>query len=138
MPHSTDHLKSLIEANSAEIVKMHSRIKETVALRGKSAQKQHEWEHACEVFHSKYDSLAFPGGFSGALDRIIAGDPYAMEAAICFLELRPYFFRSGYMFDSILRKAKRAPLTKDQAARLQHIIQALAAWRVSKNAVSGA
>ncbi len=117
---------------------MHSRIKETVALREKSEHKRHEWERACEAFHSKYDSLAFPGGFSGALDRIIAGDPYTMEAAICFLELRPYFFRSGYMFDSILRKAKRAPLTKEQAARLQHIIQTHAAWRASKDAVSGA
>lgn len=138
MPHPSDHLKSLIETNSAEIVKMHSRIKETLALRGKSEQRRHEWERACEIFHSRYDILSFPGGFSGALDRILAGDPEAMEAAICFLELRPYFFRSGYMFDSILRKAKRAPLTKEQAARLQHVLQSLAAWRARKNALNGA
>ena len=25
-----------------------------------------------------------------------------VEAAICFLECRPYFFRSGYMFKDIL------------------------------------
>ena len=68
----------------------------------------------------------------------MAGDPESMEAAICFLELRPYFFRSGYMFESILRRAKRAPLSQEQVARLQHVIQALAAWRSKRSAANGA
>jgi len=137
MPHPSDRLKSLIRANSEEIARLHARIHETFLLRDRSPEKRYEWQRACEVFHSRYDELAFPGGYAGANERILAGDPEAMEAAICFLELRPYFFRSGYMFESILRKAKRAPLSQEQAARLQVVRDALATWRAQKTA-SGA
>jgi hypothetical protein len=65
-----------------------------------------------------YDALAFPGGWEGATCRLLAGDPECMEAAICFLEVRPYFYHSGYMFNSLLRKAKRAPLDPEQLERL--------------------
>ena len=54
-----------------------------------------------------------------------------MEAGICFLELRPYFFRSGYMFKDILRKCKQAPLSKSQAARLATVVEKFAAWRAA-------
>ncbi len=138
MPHPSDHLKSLIQTNAAEITRLHSRIHETFEQRDRNPEKRREWQRACEVFHSRYNELAFPGGFDGALDRMLAGDPETLEAAICFLELRPYFFRSGYMFESILRKAKRSPLNQEQATRLQHVIQALAAWRASKAAANGA
>jgi hypothetical protein len=77
-------------------------------------------------------ALAFPGGYEGALDRIVSGDPETMEAAICFLECRPYFFRSGYMFKDILRKCKRAPLSPEQTSRLQTIEGKLAEWRGCK------
>jgi hypothetical protein len=87
-----------------------------------------------QSFHARYDGLAFPGGYQrgGALNRIAYGDPDAMEAAICFLEIRPYFFRSGYMFKDILRKCRRAPLSSDQAARLKTIEKGLLEWRERK------
>jgi hypothetical protein len=56
-----------------------------------------------------------------------------MEAAVCFLEVRPYFFRSGYMFKDILRKCKRAPLSREQSARLEAVMAGLAEWRRRKN-----
>jgi hypothetical protein len=127
----------MIRANSEEAARLHARIHKAFALRDRSPEKRHEWQRACEIFHSRYDELAFPGGYDGVLERILAGDPEAMEAAICFLELRPYFFRSGYMFESILRKAKRAPLNQEQAARLQLVLQALATWRAQKAAANG-
>jgi len=138
MSHPSDRLKSIIRANAEEVAQLHARIHETLAFRDRSSEKRQEWQRACETFHSRYNELAFPGGYDGALERILAGDPEAMEAAICFLELRPYFFRSGYMFESILRKAKRAPLNHEQAARLQFVVQGLAAWRAKKAAESGA
>ena len=57
-----------------------------------------------------------------------------MEAAICFLECRPYYFRSGYMFKDILRKAKKAPFSTDQKIRLQVVIEAFDEYRRIKNA----
>jgi hypothetical protein len=95
-------------------------------------KKREEWKRACEVFHSWYDELAFPGGYSGYLDRLMAGNPETMEAAICFLEMRPYFFRSGYMFDALLRKAKHAPLSPGQSARLQVVVDEVRAWKASQ------
>jgi hypothetical protein len=132
MPHPSDHIKRQIEANAAEVVRLNQRIKETSAARDKSPKARDEWEQACAAFHGRYDELAFPGGYAGALDRLAAGDPQTMEAAICFLELRPYFFRSGYMFDELIRKAKHAPLSLEQRARLQYVVERRAAWRELK------
>jgi hypothetical protein len=94
-----------------------------------------EWKRACAEMHSRYAKLAFPGGYNGdVLDRILSGDPQAMETAICFLEVRPYFFRSGYMFKDILRKCRRAPLSRNQAERLRAIEKRLLEWRERKAA----
>jgi hypothetical protein len=128
----SDRLKQRIRENAAEIVRLHSRIHETLAHRGKNAEKRREWERACAELHARYDKLAFPGGYGGALQRISSGDPETMEAAICFMECRPYFFRSGYMFKDILRRCRRAPLSSEQAARLKVIEEKLAEWRRRK------
>jgi hypothetical protein len=116
-----------------EIVRLNSRIKETYAQRSKSSEKMQEWKQACAEFHSRYAGLAFPGGYQGnVLDHILSGDSQAMETAVCFLEVRPYFFRSGYMFKDILRKCRRAPLSLDQTARLKAIERRLSDWRQRK------
>jgi hypothetical protein len=60
-----------------------------------------------------------------------------MEAAICFLECRPYFFRSGYMFKDILRRCRRAPLLPQQAVRLKVVEGKLAEWRQGKLSKKG-
>ncbi len=132
MPHPSDQIKLMIERNSAEAALLHGRIHETFAMRDVSPKRREEWKRACEVFHSRYDELAFPGGYDGALDRLVAGDLETMEATICFLEIRPYFFRSGYMFDALLRKAKHAPLNPEQRARLQVVVDEVRAWKASK------
>ncbi len=134
MPHPSDVLKLRIQANAIEIARLHSRIHQTYVLCDRSPEKLKEWKRACEAFHRQYDDLAFPGGYRGAGQRILDGDAESMEAAICFLELRPYFFRSGYMFKAILSKAKRAPLNTEQAARLQHVIKNLAEYKTRKRA----
>src|SRR5450631_4367624 len=100
----TDQIKETITLNAAEAARLHQRIHHTFAVRDQGAEYREQWTEACAEFHARYDALAFPGGYSGALKRISSGDPYAMEAGICFLEVRPYFFRSGYMFKDILRK----------------------------------
>jgi hypothetical protein len=69
-----------------------------------------------------------------SLRRIEYGDPEAMEAAICFLEVRPYFFRSGYMFWDILRKCRKAPLSRAQAKRLSVVEKKVLEWRERKQA----
>jgi len=118
MTDATDRLKAQIRRNAEEIAKLHARIHETVRERDLSEAKRQQWLLACREFRAQYDRLAFPGGLDGAFERLAAGDPATMEAAICFVELRPYFFRSGYLFESLLRKARHAPLSDEQASRL--------------------
>ena len=131
----SERLKQRIRENAAEIVRRHSHIDETYARHSQSPERMREWEEACTEFHTRYDGLAFPGGYQGggALNRITYGDPHATEAAICFLDIRPYFFRSGYMFKDILRKCRRGPLsTAAQAARLKTVEKRLLEWRERK------
>jgi hypothetical protein len=130
----SEHLRQQIRDNAQEIVRLHSRIHETYLQRSESPDKRGEWEKACAEFHTRYDRLAFPTGYQGggALRRIEYGDPEAMEAAVCFLEVRPYFFRSGYMFKDILRKCRKAPLSADQAARLNVVEKKYLDWRERK------
>jgi len=130
MGHYTDQ----IMRNAERINQLKARIDETVRSRDKSEHKRREWQKACSDFHEQYDSLAFPGGFDGALQRLLEGDSVTIEAALCFLECRPYFFRSGYMFKDILRKAKKAPLSSEQRERLEHVVEAYRLYRERKNA----
>jgi hypothetical protein len=128
----SDRLKNMMLKNATEIGRLHARVHETVKHREESPQKRNEWEIACAEFHKRYNDLAFPGGYSGAFDRMMAGDLEALEAAICFLECRPYFFRSGYMFRDLLRKCKKAPLSSKQQSRLRTVIGKLDEWRRRK------
>ena len=126
-------MKELIQHNAEEINRLQECVHETFKSRDKNEHNRREWEKACKEFHDNYDRLAFPGGLKGAYERILAGDPVAMEAAVCFLEARPYFFRSGYMFKDILRKANKAPLSKDQQERLEAVRKKLDEYRKHRN-----
>ncbi len=130
------HYTGEITRNAARINQLKERIDETVKHRDKSEEQRKEWQEACAEFHAQYNSLAFPGGLEGAYDRIVAGEPDAVEAALCFLECRPYFFRSGYMFKDVLRKTKRAPLNPTQQARLDAVLVAYDKYRDTRKAAT--
>lgn len=131
---SPDEIKRRLLLNAETISNLNSRIHETFACRNRGKTQKSDWERACQEFHSKYDQLAFPGGYSTAFERIFSGEPEAIETAICFLECRPYFFRSGYMWKEISRKIKRAPLSEQQAERLKIIVQRYKEFRASRHA----
>jgi hypothetical protein len=128
----TDSLRSLIVANASEVVRLHKRVHETYRLSSRTPEHRERWETTCSEFRSRYDALAFPGGYSSAVARIVAGDSDAIEAGLCFVELRPYFYRSGYLFKSILPKLKRASLSAEQSQRLLKVLEAYSAWRESR------
>ena len=124
-----ERFKSLILANAAEIARLKACVQVIYEHRNESDESLQAWKAAGEELHERYDALAFPGGYDGALQRIKSGDGDTIEAALCFIEVRPYFFRSGYIFDELLRKIKRATLSKDQAERLETVIRKRAEWR---------
>lgn len=118
--------------NAGEVRRLHARIHETYRNRDKTRDGFEQWQSACKEFHERYDALAFPGGYSTAVERIAQGEAEAIEAALCFVELRPYFFRSGYMFKTLMRKLKRAPLDAKQSKRFEKVVQAYEQWRQRK------
>jgi len=127
------HYDSEIRANEKRVNSLRSRIHEAFKNRDINEHKYREWQSACKEFHSQYDNLAFPGGFDGAYERILNGDSKSIEAALCFVEVRPYFFRSGYMYKDFLRKLGRAPLKGNDLCRYQSIKEAYIEYRETKN-----
>ena len=107
--------------NADEIVRLHRRIRETLCFRDEGPDQKAEWKDACSEFHAKYDDLAFPGGTDNARDRMRAGDDDAIEYAIAFLEVRPFFFRSGYMYKDFMRVLRNCPLSSAQKNRYDRI-----------------
>ena len=79
------------------------------------------WEQACRLFR-QFDSpmLALVTGSGRA--RIRAGDPEFVERAICYLEVDPRHFRSGYNKTTLIRCLKRLALVPRQQARLRGVV----------------
>lgn len=113
--------KSRIQQNARLIAQLHRQIHETFALRDDDEQGRSHWQAACSEFHSKYDELAFSGVTSDMRERLRAGDEEAIEYALAFIELRPYFFRSGYMYKDFLRVLKNCTLSEEQRQRYDRV-----------------
>ena len=65
----------------------------------------------------------FPGGYAKTFERLQAGDGSAVEFALSFVEVQPYFFRSQYIRTQLIRKLKHTTLSSSQAERLKQILE---------------
>ena len=94
-------MHEMIKQNARQIRELHSRLHKACSV------KPHGPDHqrACDEFHSQYDALAFPGGYDNGLRRVSEGDSEALDVAVSFLEVRPYFFRSQYIVGIACRTA---------------------------------
>jgi hypothetical protein len=115
--------RGVINENAKRVTELHNRVHETFKRRDSSPEARAEWSRACEEFHSKYDALAFPGGYEAGLQKIQTGDAGAIQDALAFLEVRPYFFRSQYMRTKLTRLLKHAQLTARQIERFQKVLE---------------
>lgn len=111
-------VRSTVFENAARLRALHGEVKRAYR------EAPHGPAHtaACAAFHASYDALAFPGGLDRAMRRLKRLEPEAVEAAIQFLEAGPWFFRSGYITEEIVRRLKQAPLTERQRNRLASVI----------------
>ena len=128
---SSERIREDILTNAKIINTLNKRIKDTFPLRNSSPEAMAEWDKACKEFHENFERLCFPGGAENFY-RLKEGDPGAVEAALCFAECRPYFFRSGYMLSWILRKLKKAPLSPRQAERFNDVLARREKWKKIK------
>ncbi|WP_240502877.1 hypothetical protein [Stenotrophomonas sp. TD3] len=126
-------MERLIRANADEINRLQQAIRDTASARWRGPEERERHAAACAEFHQHYERLAFPGGYANALKRLAEHDPDTLDVALTFLEVRPYFFRSGYMWKTLLKRVQRVPMGTKQHARLQKILDAYAAYRATRD-----
>jgi hypothetical protein len=112
----------LIRQHAQTLRDLHEAIHTTFQRRDEGAVQREQWSEACRSFHSEYDLLAFPGGVNEGMHRLEEQDPGAIESAVVFLEVDPFFFRSGYIKEDLLERLRWVPLNDDQKSRLQQVI----------------
>jgi hypothetical protein len=114
------HLIDLIRAEAETIENLHRRIHTTFPMRDKHKKGYDEWSQACKNFHSYQSRLLL------FIKRIYNEPSYTdielQEFVLTFLEIDPWFFRSGYHKEEMLRRIKRSPLKKAQQARLRAVL----------------
>ncbi len=111
--------RCVIQQNARRLVALHDRVQDTFSHKNTGPEARADWSRACDAYRDEYDVLAFPGGYASGLRKIAAGDAHAIEIAIAFVEVRPYFPRSQYIRTKLVRLLKRAPLTARQRERVQ-------------------
>ena len=87
-----------------------------------SKENEKKWEEACTLFHDQYNRLYF-NGISDYRTELRNGNQDAIEFALAFLEIRPYFFRSGYIYKDLMRVLKNCPLNTSQKLRFESILK---------------
>ncbi len=99
--------------------------KPTIRSNAKAIAELHrqtqEGSVAWREFRDSYEAFAFPGGTANIRERLRAGDPEAIQYALDFIEVRPYFFRSGYMFKDFVRVLNNCPLSDEQRSRYERV-----------------
>jgi hypothetical protein len=118
----THSMRRLMEDNAVVLRRLHQNVKN-------SHQRLQEdggvaWQQAVAAYNGQYDTLAFPGGLSQALDKLQMGDPQTAETALIFLEVHPYFFRSQYHFKKIVQLLKKLHLRPDLQQRFEVVLAA--------------
>ena len=111
---------------------------ETWRSRGEAAKLAHEAvnrafrEHVRERDPDRYDALladfrlktaaALPSSDPAFMPGLAKGHARLVETAIAFLEADPWFFRSGYEQQNLIRHLKRSRLTEPQRSRLGRVV----------------
>lgn len=101
------------------------RIHSTVLRRHESDRAWQEWEEAALAWHAqRYPTeRLWEDAF---LTDLRASQRLAIEEAILYLEVDPWYFRSGYLKERLIRGLKAAELTGRDRRRLRNVI-----WRVA-------
>jgi hypothetical protein len=122
---SPANFTELIAEESAKLGELHAQVHRTFLQRDRDAKSRSEWERAGHAFHTytsqmdRYIERACkPVRYSG--DR--TNDRRLLEFVVCFLEVDPWFFRSGYLKQIFLTRLKRSDLDEAIQERLRKVL----------------
>jgi len=110
----------LILQHEKKVNELHSQVWETFRRREKSAHAHSDWEQAakqfCE-FGSEFDELV-----ERSLSGDMARDNELRGFALSYVATDPYFFRSGYILERLVRRIKKLDLSDAEKATIQKLI----------------
>ncbi len=81
------------------------------------------WKETAALFHKAVEE-AYPPDFWNNFARLKQGNAAALDAAITFLEKDPWFFRSGYVKEDLLRFIPKCSLSMSDSQRLRAVVLA--------------
>jgi hypothetical protein len=104
---------------------LHQRVHRTFAARNEGPKAMQAWHDATSAWHTRKHSTdhLWSDEFLAALR---ASQRHAIEDAILFLEVDPWYFGSGYLKERLIRGLKSAALTAQDRRRLWNVI-----WNVT-------
>lgn len=111
---------SLIRQHEKKVNELHSKVWETFRRREKSAHARTDWERAAKQFRefsSEVDELV-----ERSLSEDMARDNGLREFAFSYVETDPYFFRSGYILERLVRRLKKLILSDAEKKLIQELI----------------
>ena len=114
----------VISARAEEVGIADALIDATVPHRDRSEADREAWRAACDRAHLAWDALYSPD-FTQLRRAMSKGDPEAIEAAMVYLEVDPWVFRSGYYKQKVIERLARAPRSSLDQERLEGIILAM-------------
>jgi hypothetical protein len=94
-----------------------------IAHRDDNAAAWATWEEATRRWADALSVMLPDGAFDPVAVR--AGDPEAIDRAISFLEVDPWFHRSGYLKDDLVRALRQVDLGPGAATRLRVVLLAV-------------
>jgi hypothetical protein len=104
------------------------RIDEALVNRGENQDAFQVWRDACDEFHDTVLSTDYLW-LDETQQLIRNGERSTIEDVLLFLEVDPWYFRSGYLKEMLIESLKQAPLTDQDKARIRQIIISVAAGK---------
>jgi hypothetical protein len=100
---------------------LHEKLHRAFDCRHQSEQEYQDWKSAAERFRN-HIRLANPifGLCYRALERV--PDSVEREFVFDYIQIDPYFFRSGYLMERIVRKVKKLELTQAEKSSIRELL----------------
>ncbi|MGH1454918.1 MAG: hypothetical protein ACRBBV_17265 [Paracoccaceae bacterium] len=111
---------ALIATCEADTNALRHNLKEAHRLKGKSAHHHELWKRSAAAFR-EYNSPLYDLVAQCLRDGLLHDDDLR-RFAFAYIDQDPYFFRSGYMLESILQRVKKLSLSPTEKASLQRLL----------------
>lgn len=125
-----------IRENSKILIEFHALRRKNNTLRSQDLPVSKEITAKLDEVYERYLRLVFEcdgyEGETGLYTLLRQHNPYAIEYALCFVEIRPYYFRSGYMYQRLMKKLNQVPLNEHQRERFLRVKANLAEYKSRK------